>query len=164
MADQGPKPTPDQAQIEAIIREVDPNVLSKLPEEFRPRVLNLVREVTLHASLFSGPLPPPDALQGYENISPGFANRILVMAEQQSVHRQELERSTIAKQMRQSGTGPMVGLYHRASRTRMCRRGHTGRLSVGRGNDWRKHSGFTGWRLCDWQVAATKRSAPKEQK
>ena len=31
------------------------------------------------------------------------------MAEQQSVHRQELERSTIAKQMRQSGTGQWLG-------------------------------------------------------
>lgn len=30
---------------------------------------------------FKGPIPPPNILQGYENISPGFADRIIGMAE-----------------------------------------------------------------------------------
>ena len=40
---------------------------------------------------FSGPLPPPAVLQGYEDIVLGAANRILEMAERQSKHRQQLE-------------------------------------------------------------------------
>ncbi len=30
---------------------------------------------------YSGPIPDPESLQKYENISPGFANRLLTMAE-----------------------------------------------------------------------------------
>jgi uncharacterized membrane protein len=54
-------------------------------------------EVTLQASSFraasfSGPIPPPALLKQYDEISPGFADRILSQAESQSKHRQDLER------------------------------------------------------------------------
>jgi uncharacterized membrane protein len=44
---------------------------------------------------FSGPLPPPEELAKYEQILPGSAHRIIAMAEQQSAHRQALEKTTI---------------------------------------------------------------------
>lgn len=44
------------------------------------------------AAAFSGPLPPPNVLSGYEDVLPGAADRIISMAEKQSEHRQELER------------------------------------------------------------------------
>ena len=44
---------------------------------------------------FSGPLPPPEELAKYEQILPGSANRIISMAEQQSAHRQSLEKTAI---------------------------------------------------------------------
>ena len=36
---------------------------------------------------FNGPLPPPDALEKYERVSPGAAERIIAMAERESSHR-----------------------------------------------------------------------------
>jgi len=45
----------------------------------------------LSVAEFSGPLPPPSILQGYETVLPGAADRIIAMAEKQSAHRQELE-------------------------------------------------------------------------
>lgn len=36
---------------------------------------------------FSGPLPPPDALEKYERVSPGAAERIIAMVERESSHR-----------------------------------------------------------------------------
>ena len=40
---------------------------------------------------FQGPIPPPVALEGYERVVPGAAERILRMAEQEALHRQALE-------------------------------------------------------------------------
>lgn len=55
-----------------------------------PQTYPSVAELTVTrqaASAFSGPLPPPDALAEYEQISPGFADRIITMAEKEQVHR-----------------------------------------------------------------------------
>lgn len=43
--------------------------------------------ITQQASAFSGPLPPPEDLAAYEQISPGFADRIVTMAEKEQVQR-----------------------------------------------------------------------------
>ncbi|MCA8976783.1 MAG: DUF2335 domain-containing protein [Planctomycetes bacterium] len=51
--------------------------------------------VTTTASSWVGPLPPPEALQHYEAIHPGLANRIVTMAEEQSAHRRGIETSVV---------------------------------------------------------------------
>ena len=53
----------------------------------------------------SGPLPSPDILLRYENITPGFAERIMVMAEKQSQHRRDIERTTCNANARNSTLG-----------------------------------------------------------
>ena len=58
---------------------------------------------------FSGPLPPPAVLQGYEDIVPGAANRILEMAERQSEHRQQLEKTVVNGESRMSILGLVAG-------------------------------------------------------
>lgn len=40
---------------------------------------------------FSGPLPHPSLLEGYERLVPGAAERILLMAESDAKHQQEIE-------------------------------------------------------------------------
>ena len=44
------------------------------------------------ARAFVGPVPPPDLLRQYEEISPGFADRLIQMAEAQQNHRHQLEQ------------------------------------------------------------------------
>ena len=44
---------------------------------------------------FQGPIPPPSVLEAYEKILPGAAERILKMAENQSTHRQEIEKIVV---------------------------------------------------------------------
>jgi uncharacterized membrane protein len=44
---------------------------------------------------FSGPLPPPEVLQKYESACKGSSNRIIKMAENQSKHRQQIEKKVI---------------------------------------------------------------------
>lgn len=44
---------------------------------------------------YSGPLPQPEDLVGYENLLPGAAERIFNMAELEQRHRTTMERSTL---------------------------------------------------------------------
>src|SRR5438874_2723108 len=45
--------------------------------------------------LFSGPLPPPTILKGYNEAEAGLANRIVTMAEKQQDHRIDVEKKAI---------------------------------------------------------------------
>lgn len=56
-------------------------------------------------SEFSGPIPPPSIIRGYEEILPGSADRIMKMAENQSIHRQSMERKMIETESRDSFLG-----------------------------------------------------------
>jgi uncharacterized membrane protein len=53
------------------------------------------RSTILTTSEFSGPVPPPNLLAGYENVCPGLANRIFKMAEVEADHRRKLETSVV---------------------------------------------------------------------
>lgn len=44
---------------------------------------------------YSGPVPSPEVLKEYEQIAPGFAERLLSMAEQEQSHRHECERRAL---------------------------------------------------------------------
>ena len=53
-------------------------------------------QMTVSATeVWSGPIPPPEALQKYEELVPGAANRILEMAEGQTAHRLQIEKTVI---------------------------------------------------------------------
>lgn len=54
---------------------------------------------------FSGPIPPPNIIAGYENVVPGAADRIIKMAELQSAHRQRMELLEIQSEARDSLLG-----------------------------------------------------------
>jgi len=47
---------------------------------------------------WSGPLPAPESLAKYDNIVPGAAERILVMAEKEQNHRHHTEDKTAKRQ------------------------------------------------------------------
>lgn len=67
---------------------------SQVSSEPKKREVRLAYEQILRAS-FSGPIPPPKILKGYEDVFPGCAERIVAMAENQSRHRMGLEKSRI---------------------------------------------------------------------
>lgn len=60
---------------------------------------------TVAQTTFHGPIPPPDALERYNKVIPGAAERILVMAESETAHRHSQEnqaiQSNIAAQQKQ---------------------------------------------------------------
>ncbi len=67
------------------------------------------QSLTISASQYAGPIPPPQMLAGYEEIVPGAADRILKMAESQASHRQALEHHVITSDARRAWAGLAVG-------------------------------------------------------
>lgn len=64
--------------------------------------------VGLSVEQFSGPLPPPAVLAKYNDIEPGFANRIMTLAEAQAHHRQELETLVVRTRVRYEGRAQIL--------------------------------------------------------
>lgn len=58
---------------------------------------------------FSGPLPAPQTLERYNLIVPGAAERIIVMAEKQQDHRQNLERMVVESNTQSQTQGLWLG-------------------------------------------------------
>jgi len=59
---------------------------------------------------FSGPIPPPAILSGYDSIVPGAAERILKMAEADASHQREIELLAITSTKSEVRIGQFFGL------------------------------------------------------
>lgn len=57
----------------------------------KPKVTQPPNVSVSHSQFYQGPLPPAQQLQQYEQIQPGFAERVLVLTEGEAEHRRQLE-------------------------------------------------------------------------
>jgi uncharacterized membrane protein len=62
-----------------------------------------------HQESFSGPVPHPEIIEKYEKILPGAAERIFKSWENQTEHRQSLERSVVKTDNAKSILGVVLG-------------------------------------------------------
>lgn len=76
-----------------ILDPPDIEVKREEKEEVKRYVAEVIQE-------FSGPIPPPSIIRGYEEILPGTADRIISMAERQAAHRQEMEKQMVRAESR----------------------------------------------------------------
>jgi uncharacterized membrane protein len=74
--------------------------LPKNPDTPKPFQQPTFFPVTV-SQTFSGPIPPPQAVAGYEEICPGSAKIIIDSFEQQTRHRIEMERAVLESQERE---------------------------------------------------------------
>lgn len=56
-------------------------------------------------STYSGPIPPPEALEKYNNTLPGAADRIITMAEKEQQNRYEMAHKIVNRELR----GQIIG-------------------------------------------------------
>ena len=91
-----------------IVPEEAAKVIESLPEKDRKIIFKTMCAIE-QSSSFKGPLPPPEVLQGYENILPGAFERILSMAEKQQTHRIDIEHKIVYGQINQSKWGQIIG-------------------------------------------------------
>ncbi|WP_368227246.1 DUF2335 domain-containing protein [Aeromonas sp. R1-1] len=86
----------DLEAIQLILREIPEPLLmqevaSRVEKEPSENIPRMVRQV----SAFQGPLPPPAMLAQYEDICPGFADRIVSLTERQQGHRIDIESRSV---------------------------------------------------------------------
>jgi uncharacterized membrane protein len=77
-----------------------------VPETKKQEVTRVVHEVF---ASFHGPLPHPSILQGYDEISPGAAERIIAMAEKEQAHRHLWEQRALSGERWYSMVGMLAG-------------------------------------------------------
>ena len=80
-------------------------VLNKQEDEKIEQIVKREVVAEIRKSEFSGPIPPPSIIKGYEEVLPGAADRILIMAEEQAKHRQAMERKIVNTESRDSLLG-----------------------------------------------------------
>ena len=74
-----------------------------------PKPAQTLAQFAITAQHFSGPIPPPEMMRKYEELLPGFANRIMSMAEGQSTHRQTLEAKVVSSNCANERIGMVFG-------------------------------------------------------
>src|SRR5579859_6279965 len=79
-----------------LVRDIEIGLKDRLPENQQSEIIDIVRQVVVRRSAFKGPQPPPELLAQYEQIAPGWANRLLEMGERQQLHRIESEKEALA--------------------------------------------------------------------
>ncbi len=82
-------------------------VLQGLDPEKRREVLSVI---AVERETFSGPIPHPDILRGYEDVQQGIAERIVSLAEQEQAHRLDMERQIVRGAFLQTRRGQWMGL------------------------------------------------------
>lgn len=82
------------------IVDANPTVLQEQPEQR-----------SLLTQTWSGPLPPPAALEHFDRIVPGAAERILAMVEKEQAHRIDHEKSALSAAISDSKTGKAYGFF-----------------------------------------------------
>ena len=73
-------------------KEGSPPKITPKPPEAATFTIVASQQTTVE---FRGPLPPPEILQAYNKALPNGAERIVAMAERQSAHRQEIEKTVV---------------------------------------------------------------------
>jgi uncharacterized membrane protein len=97
------------------INDEPPKLESSEPSDASgPEITKITAEVTRQvitrvSKFFSGPLPPPEVLIGYNEAFQGAAERIVAMAESQLKHRQGLESKVVESNCRNERTGQIIG-------------------------------------------------------
>ena len=97
--------------------EVD-EFIEALPDDTRDALVERaieVRQVQLEQYSYSGPIPHPELLRRFDEVIPNGADRIMTMSENQSAHRQEIEKAVVKANNRDSLLGiifaGLIGLF-----------------------------------------------------
>ena len=111
----------------------------------------------IRGAFFGGPIPPPDILAGYDQVVPGAADRIITMAETQSRHRQEIEKSIINSDIRNSKLGLWLGFFYCHGSDCVWHHFHFGWTCRQRNDYRREWCRRSGRCFCLWKHTAPKR-------
>ncbi|MEO5916523.1 MAG: DUF2335 domain-containing protein [Luteolibacter sp.] len=104
----------EKREVETLIRASIPQGWNKLQRDERDRLVKTVRGTLVasqqRTSIYSGPIPSPEMLGGFNDVMENGADRVMRMAEAQSAHRISIEAKTVASQNRQGECGQIFAM------------------------------------------------------
>jgi len=111
----GPKP-PRQSRTRSSAKQADVQVIPATTPRTQAtdpatNSAPTLQVTAISASAYPTPIPPPEVLERYEAIQPGFSNRLLSLVETQSAHRQDLERINLIGEGRRAWAGLFSALF-----------------------------------------------------
>ena len=80
-------------------------IMGKEKENQNSAVVGIVQ------SSFTGPIPPPEVIKGYESVIPGSAERLLKIAEEEQQHRFEIDNQLTKGYMALNVRGQLLGFF-----------------------------------------------------
>lgn len=106
------------SELGAKLVEADPELIKGLNKWERDRLSKALNSVETSIALHmrseihhSGPIPDPETLKRYDAIIPNGAERIMIMAEEQSRHRRALEAQVVSEQTASSKRGQIFAAF-----------------------------------------------------
>lgn len=103
----------NQEKLQELLSKLPENVLAEalaekvVTQDPSGEITEVVRTV---AQEYSGPLPPPRMLEHYDSVQPGFADRIVSMAEKEQSHRHNLEYQGVSGAIKKDSRGQHYAL------------------------------------------------------
>lgn len=91
------------APLQEVLRDLEEDSGAPISGEIKQRLVTAFR-----GEVFSGPLPHPEILVGYEQATPGSAERIISMAEKQADHRRVMESKLLDADIRSEQRGQIM--------------------------------------------------------
>lgn len=83
------------------------NNIQQASKKEKTSVIATRQEVLMSA--YSGPIPPPEILEKYENLAPGTAEKLINQTLRQSEHRMNIENKVIDSKISDSKLGIILG-------------------------------------------------------
>ncbi|RTL48857.1 MAG: DUF2335 domain-containing protein [Sphingobacteriales bacterium] len=93
----------------------------EISNEKKKTIIKAIISITFRSdSSFSGPIPPPEILKGYNEVVKNGGERIVAMAEKQSNHRMQLDDYVIREELKQSRMGQIFGFNWNGTCSNTC--------------------------------------------
>jgi uncharacterized membrane protein len=86
------------------------HVMEKFPNNQNKKSKSQQVSVSQSTSIYSGKLPPPEMMEHYNKLEPNFANRIILMAEQEQKHIHSIEKKQLNVSVLMAVFGILAGL------------------------------------------------------
>lgn len=104
----------EEAKIQVFLEKIPEEMLTraladKISKEPEVEIQRVVRAAAVSQS-YRGPIPPPAMLGQYDEVSPGFADRIVAMAENEQKHRHGLESLAVEGEINKDTRGQHYAL------------------------------------------------------
>ncbi len=99
-----------ETELKEVLEQLPEQAIEEMLAEIVAERIQEERATLAIYQQFSGPIPPPQVLSGYDQVQAGFAERIMAMAENEQTHRHSLETQALTSSITIQKRGQLFAL------------------------------------------------------